>query len=86
MTASQPVMEKLFKDFFSNEFGLDENETSNDSSLFISGTLDSLDVLRLITFIESSFPIKVKPFEVSLETFDTINLLCAYVTKEQANI
>lgn len=74
---------EILKEYFIKRCGLDESEISNETSLFISGLLDSLDVLTLISFLEKTFSIKVRPYEVSLETFDTIDKLCHYIENEQ---
>ena len=46
-----------------------------DSSLIVSGVIDSLALLRLITFIEEKFGVTVEDEEVVPENFETINII-----------
>ncbi|MDF1819892.1 MAG: acyl carrier protein [Immundisolibacteraceae bacterium] len=56
-----------------NEFGL--YDLSPQQPIFSAGLLDSMDVLRLIVALEKNFSIKIPAFEVSLETFDTLETI-----------
>lgn len=50
-----------------------------DILIFKSGVLDSLNVLHIIIFIESTFGVKINPFDVNLDILGSINLICDYV-------
>jgi acyl carrier protein len=50
-----------------------------DTSLVSSGVIDSLAILRLITFLEEKFGIAVEDEEVVPENFETINVIKAFV-------
>ena len=60
------------KSYLIDDLGLEE-DLPDDIELFSSKTLDSIDVLKLIQFLESSFNVKFNPLDVSLDTFDTPN-------------
>ncbi len=60
-----------------DEFGL--TEIAEDTPLFSSKLLDSMDVLRLIIMLEDTFSIKIPTFEVSLDMFDTPDSIAALV-------
>ncbi len=50
-----------------------------DSSLINSGVIDSLALLRLITFIEEKFGVTVDDTEVVPENFETINIMKGFI-------
>jgi acyl carrier protein len=56
---------------------IDPNE-----SLFASGVLDSLSLLRLIAFIEEQFGVVVDDAEVVPDNFQTINEINGFITKK----
>jgi len=52
-------------------------------NLFESGLLTSLDVLSLVTFIESTFSLKISGDEIDMDSFGTIDGLVNLVTRLQ---
>ena len=50
-----------------------------DEMIFKSGILDSLNVLNILIFIESSFRIKINPFDVNLNILGSLNRISDYV-------
>lgn len=50
-----------------------------DQDLLLSEALDSLGVMRLVTYLESEFGIDVPPEDVTLEHFSTLRLISTYV-------
>ena len=67
------------KKFFENTCGLDFSEIKDDIPLFTTSIVDSLDVFSLISYLETTFKIKLQAFELSLEKLDSINLIAALV-------
>ena len=55
-----------------------------DQSLVNSGVIDSLAILRLITFLEENFDITVEDEEVVPENFDTINIITEFVANKKS--
>jgi acyl carrier protein len=53
-----------------------------DESLFASGVLDSLSILRLISFIEEQFDVVVDDAEVVPDNFQSINEINGFITKK----
>ena len=51
----------------------------HDQSLISSGVIDSLAILRLITFIEEKFGVTVEDEDVVPDNFETINIISSYV-------
>lgn len=53
-------------------------QLGEDDPLFSSGLLDSVAMMSLITFIESSTGADVRPADVTLENFDTLARIADY--------
>lgn len=53
--------------------------TDNDEEIFVSGILDSLNVLHVIIFMEAAYGITVNPFEINLETLGSVNRIARYI-------
>jgi len=70
------VMNKV-RQMLAEEFGLPDIQ--DDTPLFSSKLLDSMDVLKLIMLLEGGFSIKIPTFEVSLEMFDTVESISRLV-------
>ncbi len=55
------------------------NIENNDTLIFSPGYLDSLNIINLITFIESEFEVKIDPFDVNLDSFESLNKISEYI-------
>ena len=55
----------------------------DDTPLRTSGVLDSVATLRLVTFVEEQFGITVEAHEASVENFDSIDNIAAFVQSKQ---
>lgn len=74
--------DQALRDFFVDECGVDESAYQKDMALFSSGVLNSLDLLRVVSFVEQTFGIKIGTWEVSLESFDTPGLIEDFVRRK----
>ena len=54
-----------------------------DAQIFTSGILDSLNILNILSFIESEFQLQVNPFDINLDTMGTINKICDYIINKK---
>lgn len=54
-----------------------------DEDLLSSGLLGSMDVFRLIEFIEGQFNIKVGPAEMTIENFISVDAMTTYIQQKQ---
>ncbi|MCA9050516.1 MAG: acyl carrier protein [Planctomycetaceae bacterium] len=79
-------MEQRLLTFISNEFSPDEQSLAADDDLLTSGLIDSLGVMRLVSFIESEFSVTVPPQDVTLENFATVSSIARYVTNRVSGI
>ena len=64
--------------------GLDPEEFADDTPLFSSGLIDSFSMVDLITFIEDAAGLRVHPVDVTLDNFDSIERILAFVTARSA--
>jgi len=49
-----------------------------------SGVLDSLATLKLVSFVEDRFGIEIEAHEASIENFDSIDNIVAFVGRKRA--
>ncbi len=75
---------RLLRAFLDEECGLDTAVIDDHTLLFTDRHLNSLDILRVVAFIEERFGIAVDPMEVGLETLDTLPLVVAFVARKTA--
>jgi len=78
-----PEIQARLKEHMVSELGLDP-DIAADEPLFTSNTLDSLDILKLVLFVEQGFGVTFKPIDVSIESFDTIDRIAALVHERAA--
>ena len=62
--------------------GGSQERINPDESLFASGVLDSLSILRLIAFIEEQFGVIIEDAEVVPDNFQSINEINSFITKK----
>ena len=59
--------------------GLEPEDFEDDTLLFSSGLLDSFSMVDLIMFIEDTAGVRVHPVDVTLDNFDSIDRILAFV-------
>jgi acyl carrier protein len=59
-------------------------EHSNDASFLEEGIVDSLGVLGLVAFVETSFGVAVDGQEITPDNFDSVNRLAGYIRRKLA--
>ncbi|TWU04993.1 acyl carrier protein [Stieleria varia] len=80
-------MEDILIGYIKTEF-LQEDSTDEidaDTDLLISGLLDSLGVMRLVSFIEKQFAISIPPQDVTIDHFMNARTIAAYIHDKQAS-
>ncbi|MFN0025709.1 MAG: acyl carrier protein [Acidimicrobiales bacterium] len=55
------------------------------TDLLLSGRVDSLGVVRIVHWLEERFQFSVDPADVTLEHFQTVNAIVAYVVQRQGD-
>jgi acyl carrier protein len=77
------IREKLYN-FMAEEFedaGFHEN-IGDDDSLFDTNILDSLSILKLLSFLDEEFDIFPEDGELTPDKIGTINLIAEYISKK----
>jgi acyl carrier protein len=64
--------------------GLEPGDFEDDTLLFSSGLIDSFSMVDLIMFIEDAAGMRVHPAEVTLDNFDSVNRILAFVQARRA--
>ena len=80
------TLEDRIREFLTREllFDLDLKVLGDDDTLLAPGRLDSIGVLRLVSWLEEEFGIQVLDDEVVPENLETIRRLSDMVRRKQA--
>lgn len=65
-------MEKQLLNFINTSILNGVLEVSAADELLVSGLVDSMNVMRLVGFINSEFNLPVAPHEITIENFSTV--------------
>ncbi|MEM9952245.1 MAG: acyl carrier protein [Chloroflexota bacterium] len=57
----------------------DSEPITYETDLIMGGVIDSLDIIHLITFVQSEFEIQIPPMDVTVENFSTIDAITDYI-------
>lgn len=73
--------------FITQQFldGRRESDFTLESDLLTTGVIDSLGVMRLVSFLEQTFSITVPPQDVVIENFQNVGAIAAYVSTRVQN-
>ena len=55
-----------------------------DEDLLGSGILDSLGIMKLVTFLEKEFQVKVLPGDMTVENFSTLRSIAGFISSQRA--
>lgn len=74
------------KTFILNEYlpGEDPAALTDSTPLMTTGILDSIAVLKLVTFLENQFRITIEPHEAVVENLNTLSDIERFVTSKQS--
>jgi acyl carrier protein len=76
MAIEANIKEFLAKNFLFSDEGFPYGD---DTSFLQEGIIDSLGVMELVTFVQSTYHITVDPLEVTPDHFDSVSKLAAFV-------
>lgn len=79
----EPSVNQLME-FISSEVLLIADEIGPDTDLLLTGAVDSLGVIRITQWMEDELNITVDPGDVTLENFQTVSSMAAYVATRTA--
>jgi acyl carrier protein len=77
-------VEAVVREFLKNELGKEVPNIGREDSLLESGTIDSISVMQLVAFLETTYSIKVAEADLMPDNFDTIAAITAFVERCQA--
>jgi acyl carrier protein len=74
------------KTFILNEYlpGEDPGALTDTTPLMTTGILDSIAVLKVVTFLEDRFSVTIQPHEAVVENLNTISDIARLVTSKKA--
>ncbi len=74
------------KTFILNEYlpGEDPAALTDDTPLMTTGILDSIAVVKMVTFLENQFGITIKPHESVVENMNTLSDIVRLVMSKKA--
>ena len=73
-----------FRQFLTDERGVESDDIQVDTPLFSSGLIDSFSLVTLMTFIESSGEVSISPEDVTLENFDSIERITQFMDRKKS--
>lgn len=65
--------------FIKSELIVSTSDITDEQELLMSGLLDSLNVMRLVGFLESEFATSIPPEDVIIENFGSISQISQYM-------
>ena len=71
--------ESALVQFIQDEIVLDEIVVEPDTDLLLTGAVDSLGVIRITHWMEETTGIEVDPGDVTLDNFQTVTKMAAYL-------
>lgn len=81
MNACPPDRHQL-KSLFVTRFELPEDSLATDTPIFSAGLLDSFHLIELLGYLERDSGIRISPGEISLDNFDTLERLEAFLQRK----
>jgi len=82
----QETIKATVKNFVLNEFlpGEDPAALTDTTALVTTGILDSIAVLKVVTFLENQFGITIEPHEAVVENLNTLSDIGRFVISKKA--
>lgn len=76
-------IEQMIRDYVDRNVLFDDSSAGYDgeTSFLAAGILDSMSILELIAWIESTFGIKVHVRDITPDNFDSVNRLAAFLRR-----
>jgi acyl carrier protein len=71
-------------DYLVRELAAERDSFAPDENLLAQGIIDSMGILKLVTFLETRFGIKTSEEDMIPENFETLETLRAFVERKRA--
>ncbi|MGB0220259.1 MAG: acyl carrier protein [Sinimarinibacterium flocculans] len=78
------LTEESLLQFLRDELGVDVAAIDGTTPLFSRGLIDSFALVSLMTFVESSAGLRIRPDEVTLDNFDSVDRILGFVEHRAA--
>ena len=72
---------ELVKKFICEEIVQDNIDLDENDSLIETGIIDSLGIIKLISFLEKQFHLEINPNDITPENFDKIKSISELIKK-----
>lgn len=82
MTQSTISIQKKIKNYILQETFAENEKISNDSLVFKEGYFDSMGFVRLVSYLENEFCVKINDIDLVEENFESINAITDFVTRK----
>lgn len=76
-------LKPLIRDLLVEETGIDPGEIGDDTPLLSSGMVDSFALITILTAIESATGLTIEQDDLTLDNFDTLNHIQAFVAEQR---
>lgn len=73
------IKEEDIQRFLTDELNLNASDAGKECMLFSTGILDSFSMIDLISFLEKKSGIRIRPTELTLENFDSIERMLNFL-------
>lgn len=79
-------MKETIISFIMNDLIYDEelDAISETDNLLEQGLIDSIKLIKIVNFIENEFDFKVKPQDMIIENFESVNAIVSYINTSQS--
>lgn len=77
------IDEAILREILEDDLGCDLEDVEADTLLFSAGIVDSFALVTLIMQVEEKAGIKVNPGDVTLENFDSLGRIIAFVKRSE---
>jgi len=81
MTGDAHALEARLLDFLRSELDVDLPDLDADTALVTTGLVDSVGMVRMATFVERELGVRIPDREITVEHFDTVRRVLAYVER-----
>lgn len=71
---------QILSNYFGNELGA--KDLKGDDSLLSSGILDSLAIVKLLSFVEDEFDVEIADADFDPENFETLNSIARLIASQ----
>ncbi len=75
--------QEMLKNFISTELLNNGKQIDAEENLLMDGMIDSIGMLRLVTFVEEEFNLKIPYEDLTIENFRSVNVISGYLEKRR---